>query len=164
MAANYLYSRNFSIQQAMAKQRGGRGGRPPGRRGSRRGGRPQQGKKEAPASYYMQPGKRGTVVILHRAVGNRVSPKVCGVMPSRPHALALVEQLKRAESALNDLFYEATDDGIEALEAVLQACRAAVLERTPPSESSLTAEEMDGERERIQAELDTRATQDRAAI
>jgi hypothetical protein len=112
----------------------------------------------------MQPGKRGTVVILHRAVGNRVSPKVCGVMPSRPHALALVEQLKRAESALSDLFYEATDDGIEALEAVLQACRAGVLERTPPSENSLTPEEMDAERERIQAELDTRATQDRAAI
>ena len=112
----------------------------------------------------MQPGKRGTVVILHRAVGNRVSPKVCGVMPSRPHALALVEQLKRAESALNDLFYEATDDGIEALEAILQACRDGVLERTPPSETSLTAEEMDAERARIQAELDTRGTQDRAAI
>jgi hypothetical protein len=112
----------------------------------------------------MQPGKRGTVVILHRAVGNRVSPKVCGVMPSRPHALALVEQLKRAEAALDDLFYEATDDGIEALEAVLQACRVAVLERTPPAENSMTAEEMDAERLRIQSELDTRSLQDRAAI
>jgi hypothetical protein len=111
----------------------------------------------------MQPGKRGTVVILHRAVGNRASPKVCGVMPSRPHALALVEQLKRAESALHDLFYEATVDGIEALEAVLQACRDAVLGRTPPAENSPTVEEMDAERLRIQAELDTRGTQDRAA-
>lgn len=110
----------------------------------------------------MQPGKRGTVVILHRAVGNRVSPKVCGVMPSRPHALALVEQLKRAESALNDLFYEATDDGIEALEAVLQACRDAVLSRTPPGENAPTVDEMTAEATRIQTELDTRATQERA--
>lgn len=110
----------------------------------------------------MQPGKRGTVVILHRAVGNRVSPKVCGVMPSRPHALALVEQLKRAESALHDLFYEATDDGIETLEAVLQACREAVLNRTPPAESAMTVEEMDAERMRIQGELDARGTHDRA--
>lgn len=149
----------------MARQRGGRGGgRPPGRRGSRRGGRPQQAKKAAaPGSYYMQPGKRGTVVILHRAVGNRVSPKVCGVMPSRPHALALVEQLKRAESALSDLFYEATDDGIEALEAILQACRDAVLSRIPPSDNALSAEEMDAERARIQSELDVRGPADRAA-
>ena len=153
----------------MARQRGGRGGRGerPGRGGSRRGGasRSQQraGKKQPAASYYMQPGKRGTVVILHRAVGNRVSPKVCGVMPSRPHALALVEQLKRAESALNDLFYEATDDGIEALEAVLQACRDAVLTRMPPEENAVTVEEMSAEVVRVQRELDTRATQERAA-
>lgn len=111
----------------------------------------------------MQPGKRGTVVILHRAVGNRVSAKVCGVMPSRPHALALVEQLKRAESALHDLFYEATDDGIEALEAVLQACCVAVLNRTPPAETAMSVEEMDAERLRIQGELDARGTHDRAA-
>ena len=110
----------------------------------------------------MQPGKRGTVVILHRAVGNRVSPKVCGVMPSRPHALALVEQLKRAESALHDLFYEATDDGIEALEAVLKACRDAVLTRTPPAENAPTVDEMTAEVLRIQGELDARATQERA--
>ena len=109
----------------------------------------------------MQPGKRGCVVILHRAVGNRVSPKVCGVMPSRPHALALVDQLKRAESALHDLFYEATDDGIEALEAILKACREAVLTRTPPAENAPTVEEMDAEVLRIQSELDTRATQER---
>src|SRR5947208_16829577 len=109
----------------MARQRPN----PPRKRGSRRG-RPQ-GKKPA-ADYYMQPGKRGTIVVLHRAVGNRVSPKVCGVMPSSDHADALVEQLRRAESALHDLFYEATDDGIEALEAVLAACRDAVLTRIPP--------------------------------
>lgn len=54
-------------------------------------------------------------------------------MPSRGHAKALVEQLERAETAVNDLFYEATDDGIEALEAVLAACREAVLEKLPVS-------------------------------
>ena len=105
----------------------------------------------------MQPGKRGTVIILHRAVGNRVSPKVCGVMPSRSHAVALIEQLRRAESALHDLFYEATDDGIEALEAVLAACRDAVLTRTPPDEGAMTVEEMAQERARIQTELDSKA-------
>jgi len=106
----------------------------------------------------MQPGKRGAVVVLHRAVGNRVSPKVCGVMPSRHHAKALVDQLQRAESALHDLFYEATDDGIEALEAVLAACRDAVLTRMPPTGDNLSsAEEMAAERARVQSELDTRA-------
>jgi hypothetical protein len=110
----------------------------------------------------MQPGKRGAVVVLHRPVGNRVSPKVCGVMPSRNHAKALVDQLRRAESALHDLFYEATDDGIEALEAVLKACRDAVLTRMPPSEGNgPSLEEMATERLRIQGELDTRATQQR---
>jgi hypothetical protein len=111
----------------------------------------------------MQPGKRGTVVVLHRPVGNRVSPKVCGVMPSRNHAKALVDQLRRAESALHDLFYEATDDGIEALEAVLAASRQAVLTRMPPGDNAPTAEEMEAERVRIQGELDARATQQRAA-
>jgi hypothetical protein len=106
----------------------------------------------------MQPGKRGSVVILHRPVGNRVSAKVCGVMPSRDHAKSLIEQLRRAESALHDLFYEATDDGIEALEAVLAACREAVLTRTPPDPEGMTVEEMTAERIRIQSELDTRAT------
>ena len=137
----------------MARQRGGPP--PPRKRGSRRG-RPQ-GKKPA-ATYFMQPGKRGAVVVLHRAVGNRVSPKVCGVMPSRHHAKALVDQLQRAESALHDLFYEATDDGIEALEAVLAACRDAVLTRMPPTGDNLSsAEEMAAERARVQSELDTRA-------
>lgn len=142
-----------------------RGGRPPRKRGSRRGGgergRPQV--KKAGATYYMQPGRRGTVVILHRAVGNRVSPKVCGVMPSRAHANELVKQLQRAESALHDLFYEATDDGIETLEAVLHACRQAVLTRMPPDESAMSVDEMRVERARIQSELDARGTQQRVA-
>lgn len=109
----------------------------------------------------MQPGQRGTVVILHRPVGNRLSPKVCGVMPSRTHAKSLVDQLRRAESALHDLFYEATDDGIEALEAVLAACRDAVLTRSPPDPNGMSMDEMAGERARIQAELDARAPQER---
>ena len=110
----------------------------------------------------MQPGKRGSVVVLHRPVGNRASPKVCGVMPSRDHAQALMEQLLRAERALLDLFYEATDDGIEALEAVLVATRSAVLERMPADAAALTAEEMEAERDRVQRELDSRAPQQRA--
>ena len=157
----------------MARQRGGRGGGGGGgggqsRRGGRRGGRgsrqgvPPKGGRSPQGSYYMQPGKRGSVVILHRAVGNRASPKVCGVMPTRNHANALIDQLKRAESALHDLFYEATDDGIEALEAVLAACRDAVLSKTPPPDDAITLEEMAAEIARIQGELDTRATQDRA--
>ncbi|HEU4995052.1 MAG TPA: hypothetical protein VFT29_09530 [Gemmatimonadaceae bacterium] len=118
--------------------------------------------KKPTAAYYVQPAKRGAVVVLHRPVGNRVSPKVCGVMPSRSHATALVDQLQRAESALHDLFYEATDDGIEALEAVLAACRNAVLTRMPPGDSSPTLDEMDAERARIQGELDAHSTQRRA--
>jgi hypothetical protein len=81
--------------------------------------------------YFMQPGKRGVVVVLHRACGNRVVPKVCGEMPSRTHAKMLISQLERAESVVKDLFLEATDDGIEALEAVLAACREEVLKRGP---------------------------------
>lgn len=112
----------------------------------------------------MQPGKRGAIVVMHRAVGNRASPKVCGVMPSREHAKSLIEQLRRAESALHDLFYEATDDGIEALDAVLAACREAVLTRMPSDNANWpTVEEMSAERLRIQAELDSRATKERAA-
>jgi hypothetical protein len=109
----------------------------------------------------MQPAKRGTVVVLHRPVGNRLSPKVCGVMPSRNHAKALVDQLRRAESALHDLFYEATDDGIEALEAVLAACRDEVLTRMP-ADSGMTSEELMRERERIQSELDGKVQERRA--
>jgi hypothetical protein len=50
-------------------------------------------------------------------------------MPTRQQALDLIRQLERAESVVSDLFLEATDDGIEALEAVLQACRDSVLSR-----------------------------------
>lgn len=93
---------------------------------------PKIPKHSAPKSpYFMQPGKRGVVVVLHRACGNRVVPKVCGEMPSRTHAKMLISQLERAESVVKDLFLEATDDGIEALEAVLAACREEVLRRGP---------------------------------
>ena len=103
------------------------------------------------------------MVVLHRAVGNRVSPKVCGVMPSRNHAKALVDQLQRAESALHDLFYEATDDGIEALDAVLAACCAEVLKRMPPTGDTVqSTEEMEAERARVQSELDAKAPEQRA--
>ena len=127
------------------------------KRGSRRG-RPQARKAAGPA-YYLQPGKRGAVVLLHRAVGNRATPKVCGVMPTKEHAQTLMDQLLRAEGAVRDLFYEATDDGIEALEAVLLATWTSVLEKMPPTEGSITAGEMAQERERIQRELDARAPQ-----
>ena len=50
-------------------------------------------------------------------------------MPTRGAAMALVARLQRAESVVHDLFLEATDDGIEALEAILEACRKAVLEQ-----------------------------------
>jgi hypothetical protein len=136
-----------------------RGPNPPRKRGSQRG----RSQAEKPgSSYYMQPAKRGAVVVLHRPVGNRMSPKVCGVMPTRNHAKALVDQLKRAESALHDLFYEATDDGIEALEAVLAACRDAVLTRMS-NESGQSVEELMRERERIQAELDAKSPE-RSAV
>lgn len=52
-------------------------------------------------------------------------------MPTRAHAKLLIAQLERAESVVKDLFLEATDDGIEALEAVLAACREEVLQRGP---------------------------------
>lgn len=136
----------------MARQRRS----PTKKRSSRRGRAPAR--KAAPA-YYLQPGKRGAVVLLHRAVGNRATPKVCGVMPSREHAQALMDQLLRAEGAVRDLFYEATDDGIEALEAVLLATWTSVLQQMPPAEGALTADEMAHERERIQRELDARAPQ-----
>ena len=101
-----------------AKKRGAKRGRPPAGSGS---------------PYFLQPGKRGAMVVLRKPCGNRAAAKICGVMPSRAHAKALVDQLSRAETAVNDLFYEATDDGIEALEAVLAACREAVLSRMPVS-------------------------------
>ena len=87
-------------------------------------------KKRSAASkspYFLQPGKQGAVTVYRRPAGNRIDAKLCGTMPSRTMALALVKQLERAESVVHDLFLEATDDGIEALEAVLAACREAVL-------------------------------------
>ncbi|HEX7939445.1 MAG TPA: hypothetical protein VF483_10665 [Gemmatimonadaceae bacterium] len=143
----------------MARRRSNRPGKPggPKKRGGPRRGR-ARGKapaRKAAPSLYVQPGKRGTVVVLHRAVGNRATPKVCGVMPTREHADALMNQLLRAEGALMDLFYEATDDGIEALEAVLLATWNSVLERTPGPEGTPTREELSSERDRIQHELDS---------
>lgn len=103
------------------------------KRGGVGGGRPPRMAKRpvSKSPYFMQPGKRGVFVVLHRACGNRVVPKVCGEMPSRTHAKMLITQLERAESVVKDLFLEATDDGIEALEAVLAACREEVLRRGP---------------------------------
>lgn len=77
----------------------------------------------------MQPARGGAYTVLRKPAGNRATPKVCGVMPSRAQAQALVRQLEQAESVVCDLFLEATDDGIEALEAVLEACRRSVTER-----------------------------------
>ena len=98
----------------------------PLRRG--KGSRKQRTEK---SDYFTQPGKRGAVIVLRKPIGNRATPKVCGVMPTRVHAKMLVDQLEKAESVVKDLFLEATDDGIEALEAVLAACCKEVLERGP---------------------------------
>ncbi len=88
-------------------------------------------KKRAPSKspYFLQPGKQGAVIVLRRPAGNRIDATTCGTMTSRAQALALVKQLERAESVVKDLFLEATDDGIEALEAVLEACRVSVTRR-----------------------------------
>ena len=80
--------------------------------------------------YFLQPAKQGTVTVFRRPAGNRIDPKLCGTMDSRAMALALVKQLEKAESVVHDLFLEATDDGIEALEAVLEACRHSVTRRS----------------------------------
>jgi hypothetical protein len=99
-------------------------------RGGRGGGRKRQrGAKSS--EYYIQPAKQGQFMVLRKPCGNRATPKVCGTMPSRSHAVALIRQLEKAESAVDDLFLEATDDGIEALEAVLAACCESVLRRGP---------------------------------
>jgi hypothetical protein len=79
--------------------------------------------------YFLQPARQGTVTVFRRPAGNRIDPKLCGTMNSRAMALALVKQLEKAESVVHDLFLEATDDGIEALEAVLEACRESVMRR-----------------------------------
>jgi hypothetical protein len=83
----------------------------------------------------MQPGKGGLFVVLRRPIGNRILAKVCGTMPSRVHAKMLIDQLQRAESVVKDLFMEATDDGIEALEAILAASREDVLRKGPKVEA-----------------------------
>src|SRR5437868_12741292 len=82
--------------------------------------------------YFLQPAKQGAVTVMRRPAGNRIDAKLCGTMANRAMALALVKQLEKAESVVKDLFLEATDDGIEALEAVLEACRREVLEKGPP--------------------------------
>ena len=89
--------------------------------------------------YFLQPGKQGAVTVLRRPAGNRIDAKLCGTMPSRPLALALVKQLEKAESVVKDLFLEATDDGIEALDAVLEACRQSVITRSELAESAAKA-------------------------
>jgi hypothetical protein len=89
-------------------------------------------KKRAHSSdYFTQPGKRGAVIVLRKPIGNRATAKICGVMPTRVHAKMLINQLERAESVVKDLFLEATDDGIEALEAVLAACCKEVMAKGP---------------------------------
>jgi hypothetical protein len=93
--------------------------------------RPTVAKRTSTSDYFTQPGKRGAVVVLRKPIGNRATAKICGVMPTRVHAKMLVSQLERAESVVKDLFLEATDDGIEALEAVLLACCKEVLAKGP---------------------------------
>ena len=103
-----------------------------------RKGKPPKKRQASTSCYFTQPGKRGAVVVLRKPIGNRATAKVCGIMPSRVHAKMLVSQLERAESVVKDLFLEATDDGIEALEAVLAACRKEVLEKGPKVRDSST--------------------------
>ena len=103
----------------------------PGRRRAKtkkKGARPAKA-AEKKSDYFMKPAKQGAVSVYRRPCGNRIEPKLCGTMPSRTTALALVRQLERAESVVNDLFLEATDDGIEALEAILRAVRESVEQR-----------------------------------
>jgi hypothetical protein len=112
-------SGNLGEPSDMARQ--ARKGRPASKK-------PQRGAK---SDYFTQPGKRGAVIVLRKPIGNRATAKVCGVMPTRIHAKMLINQLERAESVVKDLFMEATDDGIEALEAVLAACCKEALEKGP---------------------------------
>src|SRR5215210_3470391 len=100
--------------------------------------RPPKKRTAAKSPYFLQPGKQGAVTVLRRPAGNRIDAKLCGTMPSRAMALALVKQLEKAESVVHDLFLEATDDGIEALEAVLEACRQSVVRRGPSIEAGLS--------------------------
>ena len=91
--------------------------------------RPTKKRTATKSPYFLQPGKQGAVTVYRRPAGNRIDAKLCGTMPSRHLALALVKQLEKAESVVHDLFLEPTDDGIEALEAVLEACRQSVMRR-----------------------------------
>jgi hypothetical protein len=112
-------------------------------RQARKGKPPRKQRAAAKSDYFTQPGKRGAVVVLRKPIGNRATAKVCGIMPTRIHAKMLVNQLERAESVVKDLFLEATDDGIEALEAVLAACRKEVLEKGPKIRLTAQNEEPD---------------------
>ena len=96
--------------------------------------RPGSG-SNAKSPYFLQPARQGAVTVFRRPAGNRIDPKLCGTMANRAMALALVKQLEKAESVVRDLFLEATDDGIEALEAVLEACRQSVVRRGEGSTS-----------------------------
>ena len=113
----------------------------------RKGRAPRKTRKVKTSDYFTQPGKRGAVVVLRKPIGNRATAKICGIMPSRVHAKMLINQLERAESVVKDLFMEATDDGIEALEAILAACCREVLEKGPkvPAGEPLEEEEPESE-------------------
>jgi hypothetical protein len=112
-------------------------------RQARKGKPPRKQRAVSKSDYFTQPGKRGAVVVLRKPIGNRATAKVCGIMPTRVHAKMLVNQLERAESVVKDLFLEATDDGIEALEAVLAACRREVLDKGPKIRLSAQTDEPD---------------------
>ena len=134
----YCYMRNPRPERSHMARQGRKSG----------GGKGASRRRPAPKSdYFTQPGKRGAVVVLRKPIGNRATAKVCGVMPSRVHAKMLMNQLERAESVVKDLFMEATDDGIEALEAVLAACCREVLEKGPKvrQNSEMAAESASGE-------------------
>ena len=132
------------------KNRRGPGGPPPKGRGRGPGG--PKGRRPQKSDYFMQPGKRGVFVVLRRPIGNRAHAKVCGSMPSRVHAKMLIDSLQRAESVVKDLFMEATDDGIEALEAILAATCEDVMKRGPkvaarPETAETTADDDTSESE-----------------
>ena len=82
--------------------------------------RPRKG-AERPQPFIIE-ATRGGVAVYRRPVGNLAIPRLCGVLPTRQQAVEFARLLARAESAAPDLFLEATDDGIEALDAVIAAC------------------------------------------
>jgi hypothetical protein len=120
----------------------------------RKGRAPRKNRKVRTSDYFTQPGKRGAVVVLRKPIGNRATAKVCGIMPSRVHAKMLINALERAESVVKDLFMEATDDGIEALEAVLAACCREVLEKGPKIPSPPELPPADGSSDDAEPESD----------